>query len=671
MEGSRWVFGGEDAPRTVATALGSLRVMEREMAGKNSGNTEREAPEVLGSGGRRETTSRSQKGPSKGKDGKSGASRAHNYHGGNHRQRGKQQKPGGARRREDSDYDLDVSLQDELANGNYRLRGRKAQVSINHLLQFQLPEIEREQEGRARKSSGRKNQGESHIHLHGDSFINANYRLLLDDRCDYKEQSTDPNVPVPQEKIVRVVVPRGQNCPICLSEEPVAPQMVACGHIFCLSCLLNFFSVEDNVKDKAAYAHKKKLKECPLCGSIVRPNKVKPVLAEEAHVRDIPEPGKETILKLMCKPHGSILPLPVELGTDPLAVGDAPSLELPQVADYAHMVKCSASKAIELYQKDLEGIQSQFEIDRILYNDDGKFYKMAIEYVNEKIAGIMSQQDDNSSQNLDQSIANLNLGIDLKDKYKDSNAFFFYQTSFFSPIRFFLSPLDVKILLTAFHQYSKFPEELIVNVENVIYGSVLTPEMLSRYKYFGHLPLGTEIAFIEIDWRENTTLPKEVHQQFLVELKQRRRKLSQKKHKEDKQKMDHQRRLEREHAEFYRRENGEGLPIQQYFDRESVLKNDSFLDSLSSINQPSQDSANGNNEDQRKKLTTKERTIWGTSITVNRDEKSSKENEEFEAMLLQKMQQDGADEGSGDAGKRKGKKKKGKVMLFSSTHRTL
>lgn len=643
------------------------------MAVKNSGNSEREIPEILSGGGRRESSGKSQRtSHPKGKDGRNAATKAHGYHGGNHRQRGKQQKPGNGRRRDDSEsYDLDMSLQDELINGNYRLRGRKAQVSINHLLQFQLPEIEREQEGRLRKGNRRRNQGETHIHLHGDSFINANYRLLLDDRFDYKEQSADPNAPVPGEKIVRVIVPRGQNCPICLSEEPIAPHMVACGHIFCLSCLLNFFSVEDTVKDKNTYAQKKKLKECPLCGSIVRPEKVKPVLAEEARAHDVPEPGKAATLKLMCKPHGSILPLPVLLGTDSLAVGDAPSLDLPLVADYAHMVKCSASKAMELYQKDLEGILNQYEIDKILYNDEGKYYKMAIDYVNDKIANIISQQDVDNLEGIDQSIANLNLGTDLKEKYNDSNAFFFYQTSFSSPIRFFLSPLDVKILLTAFHQYSKFPEELNVMVENVNYSSVLTPEMTNRYKYFGHLPLGTEIAFIEIDWRENNILPKEVYQHFVVELKQRRRKLSQRKHKEDKQRIDHQRKLEREHAEFYRRENGELSSTQDFLDREIALSNESFLDSLSSINQTSQDLTNGNNEDRERKPALKERTIWGTSIPVSRDEKSSKENEEFEAMLLQKMQQDEADESSGDAGRKKGKKKKGKVMLFSSAHRTL
>ncbi|QLQ79920.1 hypothetical protein HG537_0C05690 [Torulaspora globosa] len=575
---------------------------------------------------------------------------------------GQRDRNGNKRDAKNGQCDLEVSLQEELMSGGLRVRGRRAQVSINHLLQFQLPEIERQQRT-GRKMGRRKNDNGTVVHLHGDSFINANYRLLVDDSCEYEEQGLDPNVLVPQEKIVRVIVPRGQNCPICLAEEPVAPQMVACGHIFCLSCLINFFSV-DQVQDKTSYAQKKRLKECPLCGSIVRSSKVKPVLVEEIRADEIPEAGAETCLKLMCKPHGSILPLPVELGVDPLAVGNVPSLDLPQVADYAHTIRCSSSKAIDLFQKDIDGIKTQYEIDKILYNDDGKYYKMAWEDLSDRITKISSQQNDDKPA-IEKAMESLDLGVDLKEKYQDSNAFFFYQTSFHSSTRFFLSPLDVKILLSAFHHYSDFPENLQITVENVNYGSILTPEMINRYKYFGHLPFGTEIAFIEVDWRDNPILPKEVYQQFNTELKQRRRKLSIKKQKEDKQKLSYQKRLEREHAEFYKRENGEPLTSQEAHAL-TALADDYLLDSLPS---PSHDSSPERtlNPDRR---THNERTIWGTSIPVIPDEKSSRENQEFEAMLLQRMQQDNEPNEAPKNGK-KGNKKKGKVMLFSNTHRNL
>lgn len=632
----------------------------------NGGGMEKDVPEVsrtVGSGGRRDERrpprSRGNPGKKQGGDQKQAKKTGQRPRSGNKRDG-----------RDTGNYDLDLSLQEELMSGNLRARGRKAQVSINHLLQFQLPEIEREQETH-RRNGRRKNDSGTHVHLHGDSFINANYRLLVDDSSEYNEQTADPNVPVPQEKIVRVIVPKGQNCPICLAEEPVAPQMVACGHIFCLSCLLNFFSVEDEVKNKSAYTQKKRLKECPLCGSIVRANKVKPVLVEEARVGETPEAGTDTSLKLMCKPHGSILPLPVELGVDPLAVGNVPSLDLPEVAEYAHTIKCSSAKAIDLFQRDIDSIKTQYEIDKILYNDDGKYYKMASEDLSEKISKILGDQDEQQLEGINTSMGSLNVGVDVKAKYHDSNAFFFYQTSFHSSTKYFLSPLDVKILLSAFHNYSAFPDNLPVTVENVNYVSALTPEMIGRYKYFAHLPLGTEIAFVEIDWRDNAILPREVYQHFNVELKQRRRKLSMKKQKEDKQKINYQKRLEREHAEFYRRENGDFLSPQEIHALTTPV-DDYLLDSLSSPSHVASRTEPGSTADEGRRSAYKERTIWGTSIPVVPDEKASKENQEFENMLLQRMQEDNEpQEANGKTGKKNNKKKKGKVMLFSNTHRTL
>lgn len=171
-----------------------------------------------------------------------GRDNAHNYHGEGRRKSSKQQRsrtPYKETSTRINDQDIDLSIQEEILGGNFKLRGRKTQVSINHLLNFQLPEVERE---KSRSSSSKKSnrRRDEHVHLHGDTFVNVNYRLLVDDRFDYPEQNCNPNVPVDQEKILRVIVPKGQNCSICLSEEPVAPRMVTCGHIFCLSCLLLF-----------------------------------------------------------------------------------------------------------------------------------------------------------------------------------------------------------------------------------------------------------------------------------------------------------------------------------------------------------------------------------------------------------------------------------------------
>lgn len=634
------------------------------MAVKSGGGPDKEPPEAKKKAGGKQI-SRKPPGIQHGKKPDS-----HAHQGRNNRQHKKQQKYKG---QADSSmtnlgYDLDFSIQEELNSGKYKFRGGKAQVSINHLLQFQLPEIERNSSSAQREAARRKNKLDNAVHLHGDSFINANYRLLVDDRYDYEDQSIDPNVPVPQERIVRVIVPRGQTCPICL-EEPVAPQMVACGHIFCHSCLLNFFSVEDAIKEKSStYVKKKTLKECPLCGSIVRPNKVKPVLFEDDPLKGTPQPNFPITMTLMCKPHGSLLPLPVHLGIDPLRVGDFPSAEFDHLSKYAHIMKCSPNRSVEMLQKDVVAINTQYEIDKILYNDGGKFCKSAIGEIEARISSISEQVV--IEIDVAKSISNIDLGVELREKYNDSSAFFFFQTAFQSSVKYFLSPLDVKILLTSFQQYSLFPNEISLPVQNVHYGTTVTEDLIARYKYFNHLPLGTEIAFIDLDWRDNSIISKEVELQFMSELKQRRRKLHIKLQREDKEKLKYQDRIEKEHQEFYRRENGEPSFNEVIGCSESSSTKQMSLDSLSASTVRNTDSIAS--EDPKNRNAYVERTIWGTSIRVTQDNQTSKENEEFEAMLLQKMQEseDSDKKTSGKKGK-KGKKSKGKLMLFSSTHQTL
>lgn len=582
--------------------------------------------------------------------GNSGRKQAHKYHGKNHKGHKKQQRYAAEATTKNTD-DFDTTIAEELNSGNYRMKGRKAQVSINHLLQLQFPEIKRSPEQFVPRSNKKRQEKSSHIHLHGDSFINANYRILADDRVSYKEQSNNPNVPVPREHIIRIVVPPGQNCPICLSEEPVAPRMVICGHIFCLSCLLNFFSVEENIKNKdTGYVQKKKHKECPLCGSILRSQNFKPVLFEDNHLNEKPQGGKQIALQLMCRPHGSMLPLPVKLGIDPLTVGDFPPVEMSQLAPYCRMMLCSAAYGIELLQKDIDALNTQYEVDRVLYNDNGKFYKLALEQLNDAMANMLSQISEKSEAM--PSISQLQLGTSLKDKYNESNAFFFFQTAFHSSTRYFLSSLDVKILLTTFQRYSEFPDELKAVVENVSYDTIVTEELISRYKYLSHLPLGTEIAVIDVDWRSSNFIPKEVQEKFAPDLRERRRKLHMRRQKEDKQKRLYEKRVEREHADFYRRENGEDISSEVIHSG-----SDPILDSLK-VNP-------GDGED-RSSLA---RTIWGTSIPV--DEHASRENEEFEAMLRERIQQvDHNEEQPSGTSKRDKKKKKSKVVLFSSNHQT-
>ncbi|CCH61508.1 hypothetical protein TBLA_0E04560 [Henningerozyma blattae CBS 6284] len=609
---------------------------------------------------------------------------------------------------DNDDYDWDASIQQELEHGNFKLRGRKARVSIDHLLDFHLPEHDQvytkhnKGSGRGTRSRRNKFENDEHIHLHGDSYVNATYKLLVDGSYDYSEQKLDPNIPIPQEKIVRVVIPKGQNCPICLTDEPVAPHMVTCGHIFCLSCLITFFAQEEVIKNKdTGYVKPKKYKDCPLCGSIIRQKNIKAAIFQKdsdyANGTDtVMLPGKEVTFELVCRPHGSMLPLPVKLGLDPVKVGDFPPVNFEQLIPYARIMKCNRSYSLQLLQDDLEAIQNQLDIDKALYNDNGKAANAAIEDINERIMLILTEEESSpesqlSTSHIEKKLQTLNLDgtTNLKDTYDEASAYFFFQTSFQSSIKFFLSPLDVKILLAAFNSYSKCPNILKVKIENIHYGTVATEKLIYRYKYISHLPLGTEIAYVDIDWRNNEILPKEVYKQFANELKQRHRQFTIKMQREDNEKKKYQTKLEQEQAEFYKRENSSMPLFDETASRSSLNTSDIILDSL--LSQGPRKSSTSTSKSTKASSTPirsrKENTIWGTSISVVQNEKQYQEEKEFEDMLLKRIQgtnqtvplntdmdslESTASKDSNQplqAGK-KGKKKKEKIILFSNGQRT-
>lgn len=567
---------------------------------------------------------------------------------------------------QESRNDFEFNIQDELLNGNFKARGKKTQISINHLLDFQLPEREKEVgSGVTTNISKRRNRkdGNDHVHLHGDTFVNANYKFIVDDRFDYIEQSMDPNIPLPQEKIVRVIIPKGQACSICLSEDLVAPRMVSCGHVFCSTCLLHFFSIEEkpSKKDATTYTKKKKYKECPLCSSLIRKETVKPVSFVEVDEKlELPTVGHDIVLTLMWKSRGSMLPLPVNLSIDPSNLGGFPPVTLTELSPYARIMKCDSEYIIDLYNKDIQDIQTQYEIDRAIYNDDSKYVTMAIAEIR---AAIVECKTD-GTEGLHDDISHLSLNVGL-DQYDDSNAFFFYQTAFNSTTRFFLSPLDVKLLLNTFGSYSNFPSSLVVKAENVHYGSMVTESLIQRYKYFGHLPIGTELAFIDVDWRHVDAIPQEVYKKFATELNTRRRKSTWKKQREDKEKKLYERRLEKQQVEFYQRENGEYIEV---ITPSLASTNTTPLHSLSegkhSISETPATKAPSSSTSSHL-----EKTVWGTEIRVT-DQTPTEEDHEFEEMLLQmqRQQQEESQQSlqSKQNGKKSNKKKKKMVTLLSS-----
>ena len=77
-----------------------------------------------------------------------------------------------------------------------------------------------------------------------------------------------------------------------------------------------------------------------------------------------------------------------------------------------------------------------------------------------------------------------------------TSTYFYYQAA--SGLPLFLHPLDIKILLSHFSDYSAFPDTITIRVESFAEGSV-NDDLRKRCKYLAHLPEGADVVFIEAD----------------------------------------------------------------------------------------------------------------------------------------------------------------------------
>ncbi|KAI3648615.1 hypothetical protein MP228_006469 [Amoeboaphelidium protococcarum] len=77
--------------------------------------------------------------------------------------------------------------------------------------------------------------------------------------------------------------------------------------------------------------------------------------------------------------------------------------------------------------------------------------------------------------------------------------YYFYQCS--DGQYSFLHPLDIKIIKSAFGEYQDFPHEIYATI-SVVTETTMTEEVRKKYRYLGHLPLGCDVSFIELDWKK-------------------------------------------------------------------------------------------------------------------------------------------------------------------------
>ncbi|QWU88090.1 hypothetical protein CA3LBN_002355 [Candidozyma haemuli] len=576
-----------------------------------------------------------------------------------------------SRRQNGNDYKAlnnDISPMERQARSGKKVNAnsRKNQISINHLLDFQSyrdsPEYQKSQRPRQRRrsSNGPKKQ---HLFLHGMRFINVNYKFVLDYRKNYNVQQIDPNVPVDTDDILRIIVPKGNACPICLSEDLTAPRMItSCGHILCLTCLLSLLESEVPASmKKESKVIVEKYKDCPLCGSIIRQKDVKPVKIDNVDERfEVPKIKDEVVLTLMSRQPHRVFPLPRNFEELQETIDTFPwaAQQDPDLSQYSRFFKGDLAYLVSMYEAEREQIKAAYEEEKELYQDDGKYMRMALKNIDDDLALWSSKFNTDLPENAKAHQANKSNG--------HGSTFYYYQTGFKSSTVYVLSPLDIKVLKSSYNNdYAQLPSSLIAQVENIRYEELSAETALTKYKYLSHLPQGTSIGFLECKWQNNEYISKETWNTFKGDLTKRSKQSSKKFHSEESKRRRALNDEERRTREFFNRENNpheehDWMPPANF----GSLSISDYRD-LPALSAESQDLESSPEEQEQQEAQRLQRTVWGTSIPHSEIQSLEGEESWDAEEMIRKAREEMERQEASDTGKKKKKKKK--LILLSST----
>ncbi|KAF9893558.1 hypothetical protein FE257_010870 [Aspergillus nanangensis] len=466
---------------------------------------------------------------------------------------------------------------------------RKGQTSITHLMNFSLPPRPQYQPPpRNARRYASWGLGSGYHAMDKARYVHANYRFIVAPNKNYHAQAANADVHLDWNSVLQVLVSaqtQAASCPICLST-PTAPRMARCGHIFCLPCLIRYMNAAD---ENAQPTEKKpRWKKCPICWDSVYTSETRPVRWFRGQEGDLPFEGSDVVLRLVKREPGSTLALPRDGAESIRADDDIPWYHAAEVADYARIMKGGEDYMSSQYDSEIEDLQRQALEDELMFGDDTTWSRKAIATIRdakEKLRGIGNPPDvprqsvtscdppEEPNQDVPADVSclatqhappaesssipngtdptveamtqlDLNATPGTKSKQRDrgtggskgssqpsDHPFYFYQAL----PQFYLSPLDVRILKTAWGEYGSFPATILPRVEHISTGHIVDDELRKRMKYLSHLPQGCEVNFLECDWRD-VVVP-EVLGQFRAETDRRRKRNKDKETREEKDRL--------------------------------------------------------------------------------------------------------------------------------------
>ena len=293
---------------------------------------------------------------------------------------------------------------------------------------------------------------------------------------------------------------------------------------------------------------------------------------------------------------GSTLALPRDGADALGKAEDIPWYFAAEVTDYARIMKGSEEYMIEQYNTEIEELQRQENEDELMFGEEPEWTRKAVKAVieaKERIKGIgdppqpkqptekkpkrqpirfnpidedapemyFIQQSSQSSLNLLDEVNDsptpeavptnsssketvysgttidlrsvplhprFKTRANLNEAHHPDAPYFFYQAL----LHYYLAPLDIRILKSAFGNFASFPSTLLPRVERVSTGHIMDDDLRKRTKYLAHLPYGCEVGFLECNWTD--VVGPEILAQFKDEIEKRRKRNRDKEIREEK-----------------------------------------------------------------------------------------------------------------------------------------
>jgi len=294
-------------------------------------------------------------------------------------------------------------------------------------------------------------------------------------------------------------------------------------------------------------------------------------------------------LRLVMRQPGSTLALPRD-GADVLGKSeDVPWYLAAEVTDYARIMKGGEAYMIQQFDDELEELRRQEAEDELMFGEEPEWSRKAMKAIHEakeKVQGIGDppiptkpsekklkkqpiQFNDEAAPDMyffqNSSKSGVSLPVDtynstaqetvsytsppkldgteqripplqksrtsMSEGHHPDAPYFFYQAL----LHYYLAPLDIRILKSAFGNFASFPSTLLPRVERVSTGHIMDDDLRKRTRYLSHLPRGCEVGFLECNWTD--VVAPEILDQFREEIEKRRKRNRDKENREEKDRL--------------------------------------------------------------------------------------------------------------------------------------